>query len=123
MSLTETTCNIEEARRAQENTDMNIHTATTEVPENIKPMVSNAEDCGEAIREPDKRKVAREWVGQERRSQKAESDIESAYSQGKRDREGKNAESSKYLGSYTKPAPETKMATIDEKTMKKRKLG
>ena len=56
---------------------MIIRTVTTEVPENIKPPVANAEAFGEAIRYPHKRMVAQEWADRERRSQKAESDIES----------------------------------------------
>ena len=100
---------------------MNIRTATSEVPENIKPRVANAEAFGEAIRDPRKRTVVQEWVDQDRKSQKAESDIESTYIQGKRAREGKNAASNKYVGAYSKAPPETgiKMATIEEYDEKK----
>ena len=60
---------------------MNIHTATTEVPGNIKPMVANAVAFGDAIKGPRKRQVVREWMSRERKSQKAESDLESTYIQ------------------------------------------
>ena len=54
---------------------MNIHTVTAEVTGNIKPMVANAEAFGEAIKVPHERKVTQDWMEQEKRSQRGESDL------------------------------------------------
>ena len=98
---------------------MNIH-AITDVPEDFKHMMENAEAFGEAMRDPQRSEIVQTWLGKDKKSNRGEIDAESNASANKRSRDAGAPP-----GTYAKADPEEnqcspKMETIIEGGGKKK---
>ena len=113
---------IADERKIVDVENMAVHTAVSEIPRHINPMVEIAESFGEAITDHLEEKETRAWIDRDKNlREEGEREAGSSH-QSKRDRENKNIqESSMYAGAYAKSPPRKgpKMATIQEKETKK----